>query len=152
MIKLTSSAFAEGEAIPAKYTCDGEDASPPLAWANVPADARNIAIVCEDPDAPGGLWVHWVLYGLPGSVRELPAGLPATETLPIGAKQGTNDFDRYGYGGPCPPPGKAHRYFFRIFAVDVVVTLHPGATRDELLSAMEGHILAQGQLMGLYKR
>jgi Raf kinase inhibitor-like YbhB/YbcL family protein len=151
-IQLTGSAFLEGAPIPGKYTCDGQDISPPLKWKNVPQGTRSIALICDDPDAPVGTWVHWVLYGLPGSVTELPEGVPNTTNLPNGAKQGLNDFGRIGYGGPCPPGKSAHRYFFKLYALDTELSLPPKATKKDLLRAMEGHILAEGQLMGTYKR
>ena len=151
-IRLTSSAFSEGAPIPEKYTCDGRDISPPLKWSAVPQGTRSFALICDDPDAPVGTWVHWVLYGLPGSVGELPEGLPPAETLPNGAKQGLNDFKRIGYGGPCPPGKSPHRYFFKLYALDTELNLPAKATKKDLLRAMEGHILAEGQLMGIYKR
>ncbi len=150
-IKITSSAFAESGMIPPKYTCDGQDVSPPLRWGSVPEGTRSIALICDDPDAPMGTFVHWVLYNLPAEARELPEGVPVQETLPNGARQGTSDFGTTGYGGPCPPGG-THRYFFKIYALDAPVELSAGATKAELLGAMEGHILAQGQLMGKYRR
>jgi Raf kinase inhibitor-like YbhB/YbcL family protein len=153
MIKVTSPAFDEGQHIPAKYTCEGEDVSPPLRWGNVPTDTRNIAIICDDPDAPGGTFTHWVLYGLPGTARELPEGIATQETLSFGSKQGASDFPgRVGYGGPCPPAGKTHHYYFHVYALDAALTLRPGATKEDLLSAMTGHVLAEGQLMGTYKK
>lgn len=151
-IELTSPAFSEGGTIPRKYTCDGDDLSPPLVWRNVPQGTESIALICDDPDAPMGTWVHWVMYDIPPTASGLPEGVPAVETLPDGSKQGINDFKRIGYGGPCPPPGRPHRYFFRIYALDTVPGLGPGATKDALLRSMEGHILAQGQLMGRYGR
>ncbi len=151
-LELTSPAFKEGESIPSRHTCDGEDASPALKWSGVPGDAKSLALICDDPDAPAGTWVHWVLYDLPPSVTELPEALPASEVTPQGAKQGTNDFRRVGYGGPCPPPGKPHRYFFKLYALDAVLNLKPRATKQELESAIKGHVLAEGQLMGTYKR
>ena len=151
-IKLVSSAFAEGQPIPRQHTCDGEDFSPPLHWSELPAGTRSLALICDDPDAPVGTWVHWVLYGLPATVTELPAKIPATETLPNGARQGLNDFHRVGYGGPCPPPSRPHRYFFKLYALDTELTLKPRSTKKDVLRAMEGHILAEGQLMGTYKR
>lgn len=150
-IKITSTAFEEAGMIPPKYTCDGEDVSPALNWDSVPEAAQSIALVCDDPDAPMGTFVHWVLYNLPGDVRELPEDVPAEATLSSGARQGTSDFGQTGYGGPCPPRG-AHRYFFRIYALDTPLDLDAGARRADLLKAMEGHILAQGQLMGKYQR
>ncbi len=150
-IKITSSAFEDGGLIPAKYTCDGADISPPLQWDAVPEGTRSIALICDDPDAPMGTWVHWVLFNLPGDAKELAQNIPTEETLPNGAKQGVNDFGRVGYGGPCPPGG-THRYFFKIYALDTEVGLQAGADKRQLLKAMEGHILSQGQLIGKYKR
>lgn len=151
-IQLTSSGFAEGAAIPRKYTCDGANVSPPLKWTDVPQGTRSLALIADDPDAPAGTWVHWVLYAIPPSVTELPEGVPTTEAVLDGARQGVNDFRRIGYGGPCPPRGNAHRYFFKIYALATELTLKAGATKRDLIRAMEGHILAQGQLMGTYQR
>lgn len=150
-IKITSSAFEDGGLIPAKYTCDGVDVSPPLQWDAVPEGTRSIALICDDPDAPMGTWVHWVLFNLPSDAKELAQNIPTEETLPNGAKQGVNDFGRVGYGGPCPPGG-THRYFFKIYALDTEVGLQAGADKRQLLKTMEGHILGQGQLIGKYKR
>ncbi len=150
-IKITSSAFEDGGLIPAKYTCDGTDVSPPLQWDAVPEGTRSIALICDDPDAPMGTWVHWVLFNLPSDAKELAENIPTEETLPNGAKQGVNDFGRVGYGGPCPPGG-THRYFFKIYALDTEVGLQAGADKRRLLKTMEGHILEQGQLIGKYKR
>ena len=150
-IKITSSAFEDGGLIPAKYTCDGADVSPPLQWDAVPEGTRSIALICDDPDAPMGTWVHWVLFNLPSDAKELAENIPTEETLPNGAKQGVNDFGRIGYGGPCPPGG-THRYFFKIYALDTEVDLQAGADKRRLLKTMEGHILGQGQLIGKYKR
>ncbi len=151
-ITLTSPAFAEGQPIPVKHTGQGEDRSPALKWTGVPAGAKSLALICDDPDAPVGTWVHWVLYDLPATVAELPEGVPAAGSLESGGKHGTNDFRHLGYGGPMPPPGKAHRYYFSLYALDAPTGLRPGASKKDLLKAMEGHILAQGQLMGTYKR
>ena len=150
-IKITSSAFEDGALIPAKYTCDGEDVSPPLQWEAVPEGTKSIALISDDPDAPVGTWIHWVLYNLPAEVKELAEAVPADETLPGGARQGTTDFGRIGYGGPCPPSG-THRYFFKIYALDTDVDLPRGADKSELLEAMQGHILGEGRLMGKYAR
>ena len=150
-IKITSSAFAEGGMIPSKYTCDGADVSPPLQWDAVPEGTKSIALISDDPDAPMGTWVHWILFNLPAQTRELPENVPPDETLPNGAKQGITDFGRVGYGGPCPPSG-THRYFFKIYALDTELQIDTGAGKRGLLKAMEGHILGQGQLMGKYKR
>ncbi len=150
-IKLTSTAFKDGESIPRPYTCDGINISPSLEWSGVPKTAKTIAIVCDDPDAPGGTWVHWVLYNLPAENIGLVENLPATENLKAGGFQGKNDFGKIGYGGPCPPSG-THRYFFRVYAIDSELPLKAGATKAELVKAMEGHTLVQGQLMGTYRR
>jgi len=150
-IKVTSSAFAEGGMIPPKYTCDGQDISPPLEWDAVPEGTKSIALISDDPDAPGGTWVHWVLFNLPAETRKLEENIPPDKTLPNGARQGTTGFERIGYGGPCPPSG-THRYFFKIYALDTKLDLAAGARKRELLKAMEGHILGQGQLIGKYKR
>ncbi|MHC4271210.1 MAG: YbhB/YbcL family Raf kinase inhibitor-like protein [Planctomycetota bacterium] len=150
-IKVTSSAFEEGGMIPPIYTCDGQDISPPLEWEGIPEETKSIALISDDPDAPMGTWVHWVLYNLPADINQLEEGIPADEILPNGAKQGTTDFGRIGYGGPCPPDG-THRYFFKVYALDSQVEPAPSATKEQLLTSMEGHILAQGQLMGKYRR
>lgn len=151
-IKLTSPSFDHGDSIPVKYTCEGEDVSPPLVWSDVPDGTRSLALVCDDPDAPSGTWVHWVMYDIPPKFSELSEGVPTTEVTPRGAKQGMNDFKRLGYGGPCPPRGDAHRYFFRIYALDIAPGLPAGATRADLQRAIEGHVLEQGELVGLYER
>ncbi len=150
-IKLTSTAFDEGGMIPSQYTCDGQNVSPPLAWSGLPEGAKTLALICDDPDAPRGTWVHWVVYQIPASERGLPENLPARETLDSGARQGTNDFKKPGYGGPCPPSG-THRYFFKLYALDAPLDLPPGATKDQLLKSMDAHILAQGQLIARYAR
>ncbi len=150
-IKLESIAFQEGAMIPKKYTCDGPDVSPPLAWDSVTTDTKSLAFICDDPDAPMGTWVHWVLFNLPARSRELPENVLTEKTLENGAKQGTNDFKKIGYGGPCPPSG-THRYYFKLYALDTEIGLEAGITKKELLNAMEGHIIGEGQLMGRYKR
>jgi Raf kinase inhibitor-like YbhB/YbcL family protein len=151
-ITLTSTAFLEGQSIPKAYTGDGKDASPPLRWTAPPEGTRSFALICEDPDAPGGTWVHWVLFDLPADTRELGESVSPKGELPSGAKQGTSDFGKLGYGGPAPPPGKPHRYFFKLRALDRLLDLRAGATRVDLLAAMKGHVLAEGQLMGRYGR
>lgn len=152
-LQVTSSAFAAGGTIPRKYTADGPDVSPALAWGDVPAETKSFALICDDPDAPrGGTWVHWVIWGLPAETRALAENVPNDATLPSGAKQGKNDFGRLGYGGPAPPRGPAHRYFFKLYALDSVPDLKPGATKADLERAMNGHVLAQGELMGKYGR
>ncbi|MBO0797303.1 MAG: YbhB/YbcL family Raf kinase inhibitor-like protein [Blastocatellia bacterium] len=145
---VTSGAFHEGEAIPIRYTCDGDDLSPPLRWSDIPPNTKSIALICEDPDAPSGAFTHWVLYNLPPAVTELPESVPAEERLANGAIQGRNDFKRIGYGGPCPPPGDgAHRYFFKLYALDTELQI-----QGDIVPAMAGHILATGNLMGKYQR
>jgi hypothetical protein len=151
-MQLTSTAFTEGAAIPAQYTCDAKNISPPLKWSGVPAGAKSLALIVDDPDAPSSTWVHWVLYDLPASVSELPEDLAKSQYVTGGAKQGLNDFKHLGYGGPCPPHGKPHRYFFKLYALDSLLDLRPGLTKKDLESAMEKHILARGQLMGIYQR
>ena len=152
VMKLTSTAFANGKAIPVKFTGSGADVSPPLQWSGAPAGTKSFALICDDPDAPGGTWVHWVIYGLPAENSESAEAVLADESLASGARQGINDFGRIGYGGPLPPPGKPHRYFFRLFALDAEVPLGPRATKLDLLRAMQGHILAEAQIMGTYQR
>ena len=151
-IRLTSSAFTEGSDIPVTFTCDAEDVSPPLKWSGTPDETKSIALIVDDPDAPGGTWVHWVLYRVPPDAGELPGKAPSTEVTLLGARNGKNDFDRLGYGGPCPPRGDPHRYFFKLSALDIELDLESGATRKELLNTMDGHILAIGQIMGRYQR
>jgi len=150
-IKITSAAFEEGGMIPEKYTCDGMDISPPLAWTSIPDGTKTLALICDDPDAPVGTWVHWAVFNIPVSIEEMPEGVPPERDLESGAKQGMNDFRKIGYGGPCPPSG-THRYYFKFYALDIELDLEAGATKAQLLKAMEGHILAEGQLMGRYKR
>jgi len=150
---LTSAAFKDGAPIPAKYTCDGVDVSPPLAWSGAPAGTRSVALIADDPDAPGGTWVHWVLYNLPAEVSDLPENIAKVESLDLGgARQGRNDFRRPGYGGPCPPPGPAHRYFFKLYALDTRLELKAGAQNKDVEAAVEGHALGSAQLMGTYAR
>lgn len=151
-IHLTSSAFGEGERIPAKHTCDREDLSPPLRWSGVPQEAQSLVLIMDDPDAPMGTWVHWVLYDMSPALTSLPEGLASTATLAGIGVQGVNDFRRSGYGGPCPPRGSEHRYFFKLYALDTTLDLGPGKTKAEVERAMQGHVLAQGQLMGRYGR
>jgi hypothetical protein len=150
-MEIKSSAFKEGTTIPGKYTCDNIDISPPLEWSQVPDGTKRFALICDDPDAPVGTWVHWVLFNLPGNILKLSENVPKIEVLKNGARQGKNDFGKIGYGGPCPPGG-IHRYYFKIYALDKELDSKPGITKKELLKAMEGHILAEGQLMGKYKR
>ena len=149
--ELTSPAFAAEERIPARYTCDGADVSPPLRWNDPPAGTRSLALIADDPDAPAGTWVHWVVYRIPAASRRLDEAVPATAELGDGTRQGINDFRRIGYGGPCPPSG-THRYFFRLYALDTVPEVEAGATKTRLLEAVKGHVLAETLLVGRYRR
>jgi len=147
-LEVKSSAFADGGAVPRKYTGEGEDVSPPLSWSNVPEGTKEFALICDDPDAPRPVpWVHWVLYKIPASVRELAEGSSG------GAREGRNDFGNTGYGGPMPPPGHGvHHYHFKVYALDTELDLPAGATKDQLLGAMKGHVAAEGELVGTYER
>ena len=149
-MKLISSAFAEGQRIPRQYTCDGVNVSPPFEWSGIPKSAQTLAIIADDPDAPAGTWVHWVLYNLPAANIGMVENLPQDETLKAGGFQGKNDFEKIGYGGPCPPSG-THRYFFKIYAIDMELPLKAGATRADVEKAMADHVVAQAQLMGTYR-
>ena len=145
-IQLTSDAFANGQSIPAKYTCKGRNISPALAWTEPPAGTQSLALIMDDPDAPGGTWVHWVLFNIPASARNLQEDLPAS-----GISVGKNSWGDMRYGGPCPPSG-THRYFFKLYALDTGLSLSPGVIKEQLLKAMQGHILAQGELMGTFSK
>ena len=149
--ELTSRVFDSGEKIPTKYTCDGQDVSPPLQWKDAPEGTRSLALICDDPDAPVGNWVHWVLYDLPASTLRLPEGVPPDAEVPSGGRHGRNSWGRSDYGGPCPPGG-THRYFFRLYALDAELGLDAGASKEELLAAMDGHVLASTETMALYSR
>ncbi len=151
-IQITSAAFTEGGAIPKKHTCDGEDISPALAWSGIPSGTQSLALIADDPDAPVGTWVHWVLYNIPSTLNGLPEGVAKSPNVEGIGLQGNNGFRRSGYGGPCPPKGKPHRYFFKLYALDTSLNLKAGATKADIEKAMGGHILAQGQLMGTYGR
>jgi Raf kinase inhibitor-like YbhB/YbcL family protein len=151
-LELVSGDFRHGERIPERFTCEGEDVSPTLSWHGVPVETRSFALVCDDPDAPRGTWVHWLLYNLSAEAAELGAGVPRLPELPSRARQGINDGGDVGYGGPCPPAGKPHRYFFRLHALDTSLNLPPGVNRADLEQAMTGHVLAVGTLMGTYER
>lgn len=150
-ISISAEAFQAGGAIPPEYTCDGSDVSPALSWKGIPSNAKSIALIMDDPDAPGGTFVHWVLYNIPAGTEKLPMGIPGNQTLGDGSRQGITDFGSVGYGGPCPPRG-THRYYFRIYAIDTMLDLPPGASRKQVDSAMKGHVLAAGELMGRYGR
>ena len=151
-IQLTSPAFANGQPIPAKYTADSLDVSPPLAWTNSPVGTKSFALIADDPDAPAGTWVHWVIYDLPPGTKSLAEDQFKLAQFKNGAKQGLNDFKRTGYDGPVPPAGKAHRYYFKLYALNALTGLAPGATQTDLLKAMDGHVLGEGKLTGTYQR
>jgi Raf kinase inhibitor-like YbhB/YbcL family protein len=151
-IQLTSSAFKDGETIPKDFTADGKNVSPALEWTNLPKGTASLALICDDPDAPKGTWVHWVMYDMPADLKGLEENVPAEATLPNGSRQGKNSFDKTGYRGPAPPEGKAHRYYFKLYALDTKPDVPADATKDQLLKAMEKHVLAKGELMGKYQR
>ena len=151
-LQISSTAFSAGETMPKKFTCDGPDVSPQLKWNDPPANTQSIALIMDDPDAPVGTWVHWVLYDLPAATRELSEGVPKQEQLSSGARQGRNDFGTIGYNGPCPPPGKPHRYFFKLYSLDSKLDLKAGASKAELERTMKSHILGRAQLIGKYGR
>lgn len=149
---VSTAAFRNGAEIPAQYTCSGADRSPALTWSGVPAGAHALGLIVDDPDAPGGTWTHWLLWNVPVLPGSIPEGVPREPELRNGARQGKNDFGRMGYGGPCPPPGKFHRYYFRLFALDAPLDAAAGSDRAELERAMRGHILGKAVFMGTYKR
>jgi Raf kinase inhibitor-like YbhB/YbcL family protein len=173
-LQVTSTAFAEGQTIPDKYTGQGDDVSPPLQWTPAPSDTKSLALICEDPDAPVGTFTHWVIYNVPATylAENIPQNptpgnprvfgttlktsvsesIPKVPTLADGTEQGKNDFGNIGYNGPSPPPGKLHHYYFRLYALDTVLNLDPGASKSDLLAAMQGHVVGQGELMGTYQR
>lgn len=150
-IQITSPVFEAGGPIPQKYSCDGENLSPPLAWSGVPGGTAGLALIMDDPDAPAGTWVHWIVYDIAPETTGLPENVPADGPVPGDGIQGKNSWNRTGYGGPCPPRG-THRYFFKLYALDTILSPGTSLDKDKLLKAMAGHILAQGQLMGTYRR
>ena len=154
-LTISSPAFAAGGSIPARYTCEGQDVSPPLTWSGVPAGAKSLALIVDDPDAPDPaapkrVWVHWVLFNIPPTAAGLPEAV-ATAALPSGTREGTNDWNRTGYGGPCPPIGR-HRYFFKLYALDIQLPDPGSPTKAELLKAMQGHILEHAEMIGTYQK
>jgi Raf kinase inhibitor-like YbhB/YbcL family protein len=151
-LTVTSTSFRSGGDIAKKFSCDGEDVSPQISWSGAPEGSKAFVLIAEDPDAPAGTWTHWVLYDVPAATTSFDEGLSKAEQLPDGLKQGRNDFRKIGYNGPCPPAGKPHRYFFRLYALDRILNVKPGAARSEIEKAMQGHILAQGEYMGRYRR
>ena len=151
-LRLSSPAFGHNQAIRKKYTCTRANVSPPLSWSGAPAGTKSFALIADDPDAPVGTWVHWVLYNLPADATGVPQGVPPSERLPSGARQGVNDFGKVGYGGPCPPPGKPHHYYFRVYALNAPTNLEPRASMVDVLRAMRRHVLSVAELMGTDKR
>ena len=149
-LQLTTAAFPAGGTIPQKFTCDGPDNSPALSWTDPPAGTQSFALIVDDPDAPAGTWVHWVLYDLPAGTRKLPEAVGKAQELPDGSRQGRNDFGKIGYNGPCPPRGPAHRYFFKLYALDSKLDLKPGSTKGDLERAMKNHVLAHTELVGKF--
>lgn len=149
---MTSTAFQPNDYLPAKYTCDSQDISPALAWTQPPNGTKSLALICDDPDAPGGIWAHWVIFNIPETARQLPEAVPAQSQLTDGSLQGVNDFGRIGYSGPCPLSGKPHHYQFTLYALDQVLSITAGASKNQLVAAMQGHILSQTQLVGLYQK
>ncbi|HEY3290484.1 MAG TPA: YbhB/YbcL family Raf kinase inhibitor-like protein [Anaerolineae bacterium] len=150
-MKISSSAFVAGQPIPSKYTCDGQNVSVPLAWSDAPANTKAFALITDDPDAPGRIFVHWVIFNIPVTSQALTEGVKTDKVLADGTRQGNNDASRSGYMGPCPPSG-VHHYYFKLYALDSMLTLEAGATKDQLLKAMQGHILAQTEIIGTYSR
>lgn len=151
-MQVSSTAFQRGGLIPEQYTADGRNMSPPLTWSGAPENTQSFALICDDPDAPRGIWVHWVIFNIPGTTTRLGESVPIQKELSTGARQGTNDFRRIGYGGPAPPPGKPHRYFFKLYALDTMLDLREGSNKQQLLDAMKGHTLAECNYMGRYER
>lgn len=149
---LQTKAFPEGGEIPSKYTCSGDDISPALSWSSAPQGTKSFALIMDDPDAPSGTFTHWIVFDLPAGAHQLPENVSQAGDLPGGGRQGHNDFRRVGYGGPCPPPGKAHRYFFRLYALNSALNLPPGASRQDVEGAMRGHVIAQAELVGKFAR
>ena len=149
---ISSTTFPNGEEIPRKFTCDGADVSPEFSWTDPPAGTKSFAVITDDPDAPGGNWNHWVLFDLPATTTSLAEGVAKMDEIPGGGRQGRNDFRKIGYNGPCPPPGKPHRYFFKLYALDKMLGLKPGSNKQELEQAMENHVLGKVDWMGTYRR
>lgn len=151
-ISIFSNAFENDGTIPQEYTCDGDDLSPPLEWSGIPTGTQSLVLICDDPDAPVGTWVHWVIFNISPEINSLPKGVPDDAFVAELGTQGTNDFGKIGYGGPCPPKGKPHRYFFKLYALDSTFNLDPGAKKSEVEKSMQGHILGEGKLIGTYGR
>lgn len=152
VISIASEIISEGNRIPLKYTCDDVDISPPLRWDLIPENTASFALLCEDPDAPGGTFIHWILFNIPADTKDLPAGIKEERMLDNGAVHGQNDFGKIGYGGPCPPSGTEHRFIFKILALDAMLNLKPGISIEQFLNAIQGHVLDKGELIGMYGR
>jgi len=151
-LELKSPDIMPNETIPTRFTCQGEEVSPALTWSGVPQETKSFALLCDDPDAPSGDWVHWVVFNIPKDARGLPENILAQETLKDGSRQGVNDSHKIGYDSPCPPPGRPHRYFFKLYALDTVLDIKREVTKKILLSEMQGHVLAEAKLVGTYQR
>lgn len=145
-------AFHQGERMPVQYTCQGSDISPELIWGDIPAGTKSLALICDDPDAPMGTWVHWIIYNIPSTYKGLKQNISQNAELPDGMLQGRNDFNRIGYGGPAPPPGKNHRYFFRLYALDAILPVGADITKDTLINVMRDHILDKAEYYGTFSR
>jgi Raf kinase inhibitor-like YbhB/YbcL family protein len=152
VLSISSPAFNEGDKIPPEYTCDGQDISPQIDWGVIPKEARSLVLIVDDPDAPSGAFTHWVIFNIPPGRSQLLRGLPLTPELSDGSIQGSNDFGRIGYAGPCPPPGMPHRYHFNLYALDKQIDLNAGCSKYQVLDAIKGHILSQGKFSGTYQR
>jgi len=151
-LALHSHDFENGSDIPRAFTCEGEDRSPELEWSGIPEGTQSFALIADDPDAPAGTWVHWVIFNIPPTTQELKPGVEKKDQLPDGTRQGQNDFRKIGYNGPCPPPGRPHRYFFRLYALNSKLTLPAGTSKSDLERAMEGHVVAHAEWVGRYRR
>jgi len=151
-LEIKSDVFEKKGYIPVRYTCDAQNFSPPLSWADAPSSAKSFVLICDDPDAPFQTWVHWVVFNIPADVTGFKENITVEELISAGIIQGVNDFGKIGYGGPCPPQGKPHRYFFKLYALDVNLPLEEGATKKEVIAAMQGHIAAEAKIVGLYQR
>ncbi|MBZ5570598.1 MAG: YbhB/YbcL family Raf kinase inhibitor-like protein [Acidobacteriia bacterium] len=149
---ISSASFPNGGPIPRKFTCDGADVSPEMSWTGSPVGTKSFVLLADDPDAPVGTWTHWVLFDLPAQTNSLAEGIPKVDEVPSGGRQGRNDFHKIGYGGPCPPPGTPHRYFFKLYALDKMLNLKPGGSKQEVEQAMQNHVLGKAELMGTYQR
>jgi Raf kinase inhibitor-like YbhB/YbcL family protein len=151
-LEIKSSAFEPNARLAKEFTCEGPNLSPPLSWQGAPPETVSFALICDDPDAPAHIWVHWVIYNIPASATGLPKGVRDSEVLPDGSRQGRNDSGTIGYSGPYPPPGRPHRYYFKLYALDTMLTPDPQATKESLLGKMKGHVLAEASTMGTYQR